>query len=72
MSENALKESSLGPRFSDVAGVMPVLACVTTRRHDKARAEIFEWIDVWHQRIRIYGSLGYVRPEAFEATERVG
>ena len=39
MSENALKESSLGPRFSDVAGVRPVLACVTTRRHDKASRE---------------------------------
>ena len=29
MSENALKESSFGPRFSDVAGVMPVLDCVS-------------------------------------------
>jgi transposase InsO family protein len=51
---------------------MPVLDCVTTRRNDKARAAIFEWIDVWYQQIRIHGSLGYVRPEAFEATERVG
>jgi putative transposase len=42
------------------------------RTHDEARAAIFEWIDVWYQRTRIHGSLGYVSPEAFEATERVG
>ena len=42
------------------------------RTHDEARAAIFEWIEVWYQRIRIHGSLGYVSPEAFEATERVG
>ena len=42
------------------------------RTHNEARAAIFEWIEVWYQRIRIHGSLGYVSPEAFEATERVG
>jgi len=42
------------------------------RTHDEARAAIFEWIEVWYQRIRIHGSLGYVSPEVFEATERVG
>ena len=42
------------------------------RTHDEARTAIFEWIEVWYQRIRIHGSLGYVSPEAFEATERVG
>ena len=45
------------------------------RTHAEARAAIFEWIEVWYQRIRIHGSLGYVSPEAFEATEateRVG
>ncbi len=42
------------------------------RTHDEARSAIFEWIEVWYQRIRIHGSLGYVSPEAFEATERVG
>ena len=41
------------------------------RTHAEARAAIFEWIGVWNQRIRIHGSLGYVSPEAFEATERV-
>jgi len=40
--------------------------------HDKARAAIFEWIDAWYQRIRIHDSLGFVSPEAFEATESVG
>ena len=42
------------------------------RTHDEARAAIFEWIEVCYQRIRIHGSLGYVSPEVFEATERVG
>ena len=42
------------------------------RTQAELRAAIFEWIEVWYQRIRIYGSLGYVSPEAFEATERVG
>ena len=39
------------------------------RTHDEARTAIFEWIEVWHQQVRIHGSLGYVSPEAFE---RVG
>jgi putative transposase len=38
----------------------------------KARAANFDWIEVWYQRIRIHVSLGYVSPETFEATERVG
>ncbi len=42
------------------------------RTHDEARTAICEWIEVWYQRIRIHGSLGYVSPEALEATERVG
>ena len=42
------------------------------RTHDEAHTAIFEWIEVWYHRIRIHGSLGYVSPEAFEATERVG
>ena len=42
------------------------------RTHDDARTAIFEWIEVWSQRIRIHASLGYVSPEAFEATGRVG
>jgi len=39
---------------------------------DEARASIFESMELWYRRIRIHGSLGYVSPEAFEATERVG
>jgi transposase InsO family protein len=38
----------------------------------EARLAIFEWIEVWYQRKRIHGSLGYVSPEAFEAAERAG
>ncbi len=41
------------------------------RTHDEAHTAIFEWIEVWYQRIRIHGSLGYVSPEAFKATERI-
>jgi putative transposase len=42
------------------------------RMHENARPAIFEWIEVWYQRARIHGSLGYVRPEAFEAAARAG
>ena len=40
--------------------------------HNEARTAIFERIEVWYQRIGVHVSLGYVSPEAFEATERVG
>jgi hypothetical protein len=43
-----------------------------SRTHAEARAAIFEWIEVWYQRIRIHGSLGYVSTEAFEVTKMVG
>ncbi len=39
---------------------------------EEARLAVFEWIEVWYQRKRIHGSLGYVSPEAFEAAARVG
>ena len=42
------------------------------RTHEEARLAIFEWIEVWYQRTRIHGSLGYVSPEAFEAAARAG
>ena len=44
----------------------------TFRSHVEARLAIFEWIEVWYQRKRIHGSIGYVSPEAFEAAERAG
>jgi len=40
--------------------------------HEEARLAVFEWIEVWYQRTRIHGSLGYVSPEAFEAAARAG
>jgi putative transposase len=40
--------------------------------HEEARLAIFEWIEIWHQRTRIHGSLGYVSPEAVEADARPG
>jgi putative transposase len=39
--------------------------------HEEARLTVFEWIEVWYQRTRIHGSLGYVGREAFEAAARV-
>ena len=42
------------------------------RTHEEARLAVFEWIKAWYQRTRIHGSLGYVSPEAFEATAREG
>lgn len=42
------------------------------KTREDARLAIFEWIEVWYQRARIHGSLGYVRPETFEAAASVG
>jgi transposase InsO family protein len=36
--------------------------------HDQARASIFEYIEVFYNRKRLHSSLGYVSPEAFEAS----
>ena len=36
--------------------------------HQQARASIFEYIEVFYNRKRIHSSLGYVSPEAFEAS----
>jgi hypothetical protein len=41
-------------------------------RHEEARLAVFEWIEVWYQRTRIHGSLGYVSAGAFQATARAG
>ena len=38
----------------------------------QARSWIFEWIEVWYQRARSHSSLGYLSPEQFEASRRVG
>lgn len=37
---------------------------------EEARAAIFEYIEVWYNRKRIHGSIGYVSPEQFEASRR--
>ncbi len=34
---------------------------------EQARASIFEYIEVFYNRVRLHSSLGYVSPEAFEA-----
>ena len=38
------------------------------RTRDQARASIFEYIEVFYNRQRLHSSLGYVSPEAFEAS----
>jgi hypothetical protein len=40
--------------------------------HEEARLAVFEWFEVWYQRTRAHGSLGYFSPEAFEAAARAG
>jgi putative transposase len=37
---------------------------------DEARAAIFEYIEVFYNRQRIHGSIGYLSPEQFEASRR--
>ena len=34
---------------------------------EQARRSIFEYIEVFYNRVRLHSSLGYVSPEAFEA-----
>ncbi len=36
--------------------------------HEQARGSIFEYIEVFYNRIRLHSTLGYVSPEAFEAS----
>ncbi len=36
--------------------------------HEQARASIFEYIEVFYNRQRLHSSLGYLSPEAFEAS----
>ncbi|MBX3403001.1 MAG: IS3 family transposase [Phycisphaeraceae bacterium] len=38
--------------------------------HQEARAVIFEYIEVFYNRQRIHGSIGYLSPEQFEAGRR--
>ena len=35
--------------------------------HERARASIFEYIEVFYNRKRLHSSLGYLSPETFEA-----
>jgi transposase InsO family protein len=36
--------------------------------HEQARASIFEYIEIFYNRKRLHSSLGYLSPEAFEAS----
>ena len=36
--------------------------------HDQARAAIFDYIEVLYNRQRSHAAIGYVSPEAFEAS----
>ncbi len=37
---------------------------------NEARAKIFEYIEVFYNRQRVHGSIGYLSPEQFEAGRR--
>ena len=38
---------------------------------EKARRNIFEWIEIDYNRKRIYSAIGYVTPEKFEEDNRM-
>ncbi len=42
--------------------------CVTERFQTRAQATqvIFEYIEVWHNRLRLHSALGYLCPEQYE------
>ena len=35
---------------------------------DQARAEIFEYLEVFYNRVRLHSSLGFLSPDEFERT----
>lgn len=35
---------------------------------DQARAELFEYLEVFYNRVRLHSSLGFLSPEEFERT----
>jgi transposase InsO family protein len=59
--DNAPKESFWGKLKSECVYLEDFAT------HAQARAAIFEYIEVFHNRTRLHSSLGYVSPEAFEA-----
>ena len=60
--DNAPMESFFGRLKSELApGEM-----FTTR--DQARAEIFEYLEVFYNRVRLHSSLGFLSPDEFERT----
>ena len=40
----------------------------TYATRDEARASIFEYVEVFYNRVRRHSSIGYVSPETFEAS----
>jgi transposase InsO family protein len=59
--DNAPKESFWGKLKTELVH----LEHFATR--EQARAEIFDYIECFYNRVRLHSSLGYVSPEAFEA-----
>ena len=45
-----------------------IVACEMFATRDQARAEIFEYLEVFYNRVRRHSSLGYVSPVEFEQT----
>lgn len=47
-----------------------LMSDTTFATREDARAAIFEYIEVFYNRQRIHGGIGYVSPEQFEASRR--
>ena len=60
--DNAPMESFFGRLKSEVA---PAEMFVT---RDQARAELFEYLEVFYNRVRLHSSLGFLSPVEFERT----
>ena len=60
--DNAPVESFFGRIKCEIAGS----EMFATK--DQAKAEIFEYLEVFYNRIRLHSSLGFVSPEVFERT----
>lgn len=46
-----------------------LIECKTFETREQARAAIFDWIEIWYNRLRRHSTLGYVSPEQFESNQ---
>ena len=60
--DNAPVESFFGRMKCEIAGSEMFVT------KDQAKAEIFEYLEVFYNRVRLHSSLGFLSPEEFERT----